>query len=175
MRLFLRATDAVNAVMTVAVGLLLMVVSAAVLWQVTVRLVLTAAGINISAPWTEELARYCLIWMVFLGAGIGVRHARMIALEFVIRALPGGVGIPLRYGVTLLSVAFFALLIWVGVQFVELGRTEVSPVMRLRKDWVYWAMPVGAGLMVLNSLALVVETLMEGRDLRYAADHAPPE
>ena len=175
MRLFLRATDAVNAVMTVAVGLLLMVVSAAVLWQVTVRLVLTAAGINISAPWTEELARYCLIWMVFLGAGIGVRHARMIALEFVIRALPGGVGIPLRYGVTLLSVAFFALLIWVGVQFVELGRTEVSPVMRLRKDWVYWAMPVGAGLMVLNSLALVVETLLEGRDLRYAADHAPPE
>lgn len=175
MRLFLRATDAVNAVMTLAVGLLLMVVSAAVLWQVTVRLVLTAAGINISAPWTEELARYCLIWMVFLGAGIGVRHARMIALEFVIRTLPGGVGIPLRYGVTLLSVAFFALLIWVGVQFVELGRTEVSPVMRLRMDWVYWAMPVGAGLMILNSLALVVETLLEGRDLRYAADHAPPE
>lgn len=175
MRLFLRATDAVNAVMTLAVGLLLMVVSAAVLWQVTVRLVLTAAGINLSAPWTEELARYCLIWMVFLGAGVGVRHARMIALEFVIRAMPGRVGIPLRYGVTLLSVAFFALLIWTGIQFVELGRTEVSPVMRLRKDWVYWAMPVGAGLMILNSLALVVETLLEGRDLRYAADHAPPE
>jgi TRAP-type C4-dicarboxylate transport system permease small subunit len=174
-RVFLRATDGLNAVVTLAVGLLLMVVSAAVLWQVTVRLVLTAAGINLSAPWTEELARYCLIWMVFLGAGIGVRHARMIALEFVIRALPGGVGIPLRYGVTLLSVAFFALLIWTGIQFVELGRTEVSPVMRLRKDWVYWAMPVGAGLMILNSLALVVETLLEGRDLRYAADDAPPE
>lgn len=175
MRVFLRATDGLNAVVTLVVGLLLMAVSAAVLWQVTVRLVLTAAGINLSAPWTEEFARYCLIWMVFLGAGIGVRHARMIALEFVVRALPALVGIPLRYGVTLLSVVFFTLLIWVGVQFVGLGRTEVSPVMGLRKDWVYWAMPAGAALMILNSVALVIETVLEGRDLRYAAEYAPPE
>jgi len=172
-RAFLRATDGLNAVLTLAVGLLMMVVSAAVLWQVTVRLFLTALGINISAPWTEELARYCLIWMVFLGAGIGVRHARMISLEFVVRSLPAIAGVPLRYAVTLLSVAFFALLIWTGLQFVELGRTEVSPVMRIRKDWVYWAMPAGAALMIVNSVALVVETLLEGRDLRYAADHAP--
>lgn len=175
MRRVLRATDAMNAVLTLVVGVLLFVVACAVMWQVVVRFVLTAAGINISAPWTEELARYTLIWMVFLGAGLGVRHARMIALEFLIRKLPRAVGVPLRYGVTLLTIAFFALLIRVGLQFVELGRTEVSPVMGLRKTWVYWAMPVGAALMIWNSLALVIETILEGRDLRFAADHAPPD
>jgi TRAP-type C4-dicarboxylate transport system permease small subunit len=174
-RRFVSTIDAMNAVLTALVGLLLAVVAGAVFFQVLVRFVLTAAGINISAPWTEELARYTLIWMVFLGAAVGVRHARMIALEFGIRRLPGRVGIPLRYGVMLLSMAFFGLLFWVGLDFVELGRSETSPVLGITRDRVYWAMPVGMALMILNSLALIAETILEGRDIRFAGDFAPEE
>ncbi len=171
MRVFVRAVDRLNVLVTWAVGLLLAVVSVAVMAQVLVRFVLTAAGLNISAPWTEELARYCLIWMIFLGAGVGVRRSQMIALEFVVRKVPARIGVAMRYFVIAISVVFFCLLVWVGLEFVALGRSETSPVMGITKDLVYWAMPVGAVLMILNSLALVVETLIEGRDIRYAADH----
>jgi TRAP-type C4-dicarboxylate transport system permease small subunit len=174
-RRFVSAIDAMNAVLTLVVGLLLAVVAAAVFYQVLVRFVLTAAGINISAPWTEELARYTLIWMVFLGAAVGVRHARMIALEFGVRRLPAKVGVPVRYGVILLSIAFFGLLLWVGFGFLDLGRSETSPVLGITKDRVYWAMPVGMGLMILNSLALIAETVLEGRDIRFAGDFAPED
>lgn len=151
----------------------MMIVAVAVFYQVFVRFFLTAVGVNISAPWTEELARYTLIWMVFLGAGIGVRHAQMIALEFAVRAVPDRLGIAVRYLVMAMSIVFFGMLIWVGIQFVELGRTETSPVLGITKNWVYWAMPVGMAVMILNSLALIAETILEGRDIRYAADHAP--
>ncbi len=167
--------DKINAVVTIIVGLLLAVVAVTVMVQVLVRFVLTAAGLNISAPWTEELARYTLIWMVFLGAAVGVRHARMIALEFGIRKLPAGLGIPLRYAVMLLCIAFFGLLFWIGLDFVDLGRSETSPVMGITRDYVYWAMPVGMTLMILNSLALMAESAAQGRDIRYAADHAPED
>ncbi len=167
--------DRVNTGLTLIVGLLLAFVAFCVMFQVLVRFVLTAAGINISAPWTEELARYTLIWMVFLGAAIGVRHARMIALEFGIRKLPAKAGVPLRYAVMLMCMAFFGLLVWVGLDFLELGRTERSPVLGIRKDYVYWAMPVGMALMILNSLALIAETLSLDRDIRFAADHAPTD
>ncbi len=172
---FVRAIDAVNSAVTTLVGALLAIMAAAVMVQVLVRFVLTAAGVNISAPWTEELARYVLIWMVFLGAAVGVRHARMIALEFGVRSLPPGAGIPLRYAVTIFGIAFFGLLFWVGLDFVELGRTETSPVLGITRDWVYWAMPVGMALMIVNSLALIAETLAERRDIRFAADHAPQD
>ncbi|MEM0934436.1 MAG: TRAP transporter small permease [Pseudomonadota bacterium] len=175
MRLFVRIMDGVNTAITGIVAALLAIVAAAVLAQVLVRFVLTALGINISAPWTEELARYTLIWMVFLGAAVGVRHARMIALEFGVRKLPPRAGIPLRYAVILLCIAFFGLLFTVGVEFLELGRTETSPVLGITKDWVYWAMPVGMVLMILNSLALIAETIVEGRDIRYASDFAPED
>jgi TRAP-type C4-dicarboxylate transport system permease small subunit len=174
-RRFVSAIDAMNAVLTVIVGLLLAVVAAAVFYQVLVRFVLTAAGVNISAPWTEELARYTLIWMVFLGAAVGVRHARMIGLEFGVRRLPAKIGVPLRYGVMILSMAFFGLLLWVGLGFLDLGRSETSPVLGITKEKVYWAMPVGMGLMILNSLGLIAETIVEGRDIRFAADFAPEE
>jgi TRAP-type C4-dicarboxylate transport system permease small subunit len=94
LRVFVTAMDRVNAVATVLVAALLAIVALAVMGQVTVRFVLTAFGINISAPGPKRLARYTLIWMVFLGAAVGVRHARMIALEFGVRKLPKGVGVP---------------------------------------------------------------------------------
>lgn len=175
MRLFVAAMDRVNAFATALVAALLAIVALAVMGQVTVRFVLTAFGINISAPWTEEVARYTLIWMVFLGAAIGVRHARMIALEFGIRKLPKGVGVPIRYAVMIMSMAFFGLLFWVGMDFLELGRSERSPVLGITRDYVYWAMPVGMVLMILNSLALIAETILEGRDIRFASDFAPED
>ncbi len=175
MRAFVTAMDRVNAVATALVAALLSIVALAVMGQVTVRFVLTAFGINISAPWTEEIARYTLIWMVFLGAAIGVRHARMIALEFGVRKLPQGVGVPIRYAVMIMSVAFFGLLFWVGMDFLELGRSERSPVLGITRDYVYWAMPVGMVLMILNSLALIAETILEGRDIRFASDFAPED
>lgn len=168
-------TDRLNALVTAIVAALLAVVALAVMFQVLVRFVLTAFGINISAPWTEELARYTLIWMIFLGAAVGVRHARMIALEFGVRKLPARVGIPIRYAVMILSMAFFLLLLFVGVDFLELGRTETSPVLGITKDRVYLAMPVGMVLMIVNSLALIAETIVEGRDIRFASDFAPED
>lgn len=175
MRFFVTSMDRVNAIATVIVATLLAIVALAVMGQVTVRFVLTAFGINLSAPWTEEVARYALIWMVFLGAAIGVRHARMIALEFGIRKLPKGVGVPIRYAVMLMSIAFFGLLLWVGMDFLELGRTERSPVLGITRDYVYWAMPVGMVLMIANSLALIAETILESRDIRFASDFAPED
>lgn len=167
--------DRLNAVVTLLVAALLGVVTLAVVTQVMVRFVLTAVGVNISAPWTEELARYTLIWMVFLGAAVGVRHARMIALEFGVRSLPAKIGVPIRYAVMIMSMAFFGLLVWVGLNFLELGRSERSPVLGITRDYVYWAMPVGMTLMILNSLALICETILEGRDIRFASDYAPED
>jgi TRAP-type C4-dicarboxylate transport system permease small subunit len=175
MRHFVSVVDWLNKGVVGLTGALLAVVAICVMFQVLVRFVLTAAGINISAPWTEELARYTLIWMVFLGAAAGVRHGRMIALEFGVQRLPAQAGIPLRYGVVLLCIGFFGLLFWVGLDFIELGKTETSPVLGIGKEKVYWAMPVAMVLMIINSLALMAETIIEGRDIRYAADYAPAE
>lgn len=162
-----RAIDLLNRAVYYLVGIGLMVITVVVFWQVTIRFVLTAAGINISHPWTEEVARYVLIWCIFLGAAVGCRKSQLISLEFVIRAVPGLVGQAMRYLALIACFALFLLLINVGHQFVVIiGRTELSPVMQISKTWVYWAMPIGAGLMAINTLALMLEAITTRTDIR---------
>lgn len=158
--------DRLNLLLTYGIGLLLAVMTFAVFTQVMVRFVLTAAGINLSAAWTEEVARYVLIWIVFLGAGIGCRKRQLISLEFIVRALPSLPGQGLVHLGLLVCLGFFGLLISVGLAFMELGAVETSPVMQIPKAWVYAAMPAGAALMILNTAALMAESLLDRRDIR---------
>jgi TRAP-type C4-dicarboxylate transport system permease small subunit len=73
----------------------------------------------------------------------------------------------MRYAALAICIGFFALLVNVGWQFVVvLGRTELSPVMQIPKTWVYWALPVAAGLMILNTVGLIVEAMITRQDIR---------
>jgi TRAP-type C4-dicarboxylate transport system permease small subunit len=162
--------DRLNLGLTYLIGLLLAVMTFAVLTQVLVRFVLTAAGINLSAAWTEEVARYVLIWIVFLGAGIGCRKRQLISLEFIVRWLPSLPGQAIVHLGLLACIGFFGLLISVGLAFMELGAVETSPVMQVPKAWVYAAMPAGASLMLLNTAVLMAETLMQRQDIRLVGD-----
>lgn len=166
MQSVIRLVDRLNLALTYLIGLLLAVMTVAVFTQVMVRFVLTAVGVNLSAAWTEEVARYVLIWIVFLGAGIGCRKRQLISLEFVVRRLPALPGQGLVHLGLLACIGFFALLISVGLAFMELGAVETSPVMQIPKAWVYAAMPAGAGLMILNTAVLMAETLLARRDIR---------
>ena len=159
----------------VVVGALLAATALAVLVQVLVRFVLTAVGINISAPWTERrsAALHADLDGLPRRRGSAARRAQMIrARGSLVRRLPARIGVPIPLTPrSALSVAFFVLLIWVGLPFVRARpHRDEPPVMNLEKSIVYWALPVGAGLMILNSLALVLETVLERRDIRFAAD-----
>lgn len=166
MRVGLAAIDGLHRMLGWLLAALLGVIAVVVFLQVFVRFVLTTAGIDVRASWTEELARYLLCWMVFLGGAYACRKAQLMALDFAVSRLPGVLGQAARYASLLLCLAFFLLLMQVGWAFVEFGRSEASPVMRLRMDWIYAAIPVGAALMVLNTLGLMLEAWTRRCDIR---------
>jgi len=166
MRFALAAIDGLNRAIGWSLAALLAAISVVVLLQVLVRFVLSPMGLAFPASWTEELARYLLCWMVFLGAAYGCRKAQLMALDFAVSKLPGGLGQAARYLSLLLCLGFFVLLVQVGWSFVEFGRTEASPVMRLRMDWIYLAIPVGCALMIVNTIGLMLEAWTTRTDIR---------
>jgi TRAP-type C4-dicarboxylate transport system permease small subunit len=166
MRIGLAAIDGLNSLVGWVLAALLAVISVIVLIQVIVRFVLTAVGINISAAWTEELARYLLCWMVFLGAAYGCRKAQLMSLDFAVSRLPGAFGQVARYVALVICLCFFAMLIQVGLAFMEFGRSETSPVMHLHMHWIYAAIPVGAAVMIVNTIGLMLEAWITRSDIR---------
>lgn len=166
-RPLLSLIDRINGVVAFLCGAALFGMCAVTLLQVLVRFALTAVGVNVAVPWSEEVARYLMIWIIFLGAAVACRHAQLISLEFVVRGVPAFLGRVFRYAALLICLAFFLLLIKLGFEFVGLGEVETSPVMSISKSWVYLAMPVGAILMIVNTLALLAQSVAGKQDIRF--------
>src|SRR5947207_4696695 len=64
--------------------------------------------LNDSAAWTEEIARYLLICMVFVGVSAMVRMQRHIHVDFLYRLLPARAGRALSTLVDIVRIVFFA-------------------------------------------------------------------
>jgi len=69
---------------------------------------ITRYVMNDSAAWTEEIARYMLIGVVFIGASIGVAKNNQIQVDFFYRHMPVWMGRWLSRAVDVLRTAFFA-------------------------------------------------------------------
>ncbi|QNH37893.1 TRAP transporter small permease [Aminobacter sp. MDW-2] len=160
-----RLTDGLNLVVSWIVGLFLAISSAAVFAQVLIRFVLPSFGIIVAAPWTEEISRYLIIWVVFLGVAVLCRNFRLIAVEILALMVPRPIGNAFKFFSIAVSLCFFALTASIGLSWTQMSAIELSPVMRFPMNWVYFAMPVGSLLAIFNLLVLAAEAMTGQRDL----------
>ena len=157
MKLLVSWIDKANAVMRCAAGIMLGMMVVVVAIQICVRFVLPVAGIVVSAPWSEEIARYLLIWTVFIGAAVSARYGNLISVEAFPNAMSHQWGLRIRVIAIFITIGFLLGLVWLGCRWVTFGASETSTVLSLPMGWVYAAMPVGSALMIMNLLALVIE------------------
>ncbi len=105
-------------------------------------------------PWADEVARYTMIWLTFLGSGLALREGAHVAIANAQEALPAPAQRVLRGVILLTLLAFFAFMVWVGIDYMNRMAIQKSAALRLPMKWVYAAMPAGFGLMILH-LALI--------------------
>lgn len=71
--------------------------------------------LNDSYAWTEEIAIFCLVAVVFLGSSMCVRTSRHIHVDFLYRYLSPAMGRALSLGVDVIRIALFiylTVLVW---------------------------------------------------------------
>jgi TRAP-type C4-dicarboxylate transport system permease small subunit len=98
--------------------------------------------------WTEELSRFLFIWMIMLGAMIGVREGT----HFVVDVLPDLAPRPnaLLQIVSNTFVLVFALVfVWWGIAFVRFGWDQTSELAELPMVFIFIAWPVAGVTWVL--------------------------
>jgi len=119
-----------------------------VFYQFVTRYVL-----NDSAAWTEEVARYMLIAVVFIGAAIGVAKNTQIQVDFFYRHLPVAVGRWMARAVDLLRILFFGFAAVMTVQMmVKIGNQTRMTVVDAPMNIVYGLVLFGFVAMTFRSL-----------------------
>jgi TRAP-type C4-dicarboxylate transport system permease small subunit len=119
-----------------------------VFYQFVTRYVL-----NDSASWTEEIARYLLIAVVFVGATIGVAKNTQIQVDFFYRHMPAAVGRWLSRAVDVLRIGFFAAaVVLTGQMMLKLGSNTRMTIIDAPMNLVYGIVLLGFAAMTFRSI-----------------------
>lgn len=107
---------------------------------------------NTGIVWAEELVRYEIIWMVFVGGSVAVRKGIHIGVEVLLKVLPRRAEQALRVTVGLICVAFCLVLLIYSVELAQQTRSfgQRTSAMQMPFWIVQLAIPVGAGLMLIR-------------------------
>ncbi len=146
MNIFGRILDRVNRAVEYAVTAMLIVMVIVVFLQVIFRFIVKSA-----IPWSEELARYLLVWISFLGASIGVKRKGHIGIAAVVNVLPGRVKIIVSLIANALSMGFFVIIVIWGHKILGVVASQLSPAMEISMALPYAAILTGGILMLIYS------------------------
>ncbi len=108
--------------------------------------------LNDSVSWTEELAVYCLIVVVFIGSAACVRRSRHIQVNFLYRYLPKPLGKLCSVLVDIVQIAFFCYVAWLFSRYALAVNNEPMTTIQWNKSHVYWLAFAGMLLMALRSI-----------------------
>jgi len=105
--------------------------------------------------WTEEVARFSFIWMLFLGAAVAVRRQSHFVIDLIPRRWDARAGRAIDVLVLLIVIGVAVAMVAGGVHFVEMGLRRISTVSGIALAWIYLAIPVAA----LSMIAFALEIL----------------
>ncbi|HLS67185.1 MAG TPA: TRAP transporter small permease [Pseudogracilibacillus sp.] len=106
--------------------------------------------IQSSFSWTEELARFLMIWLTFLGAAFSFQHGAHIGISMLTDKLPKKVSAIITLLVGILCSVLFVILTVKGFELVGKSANQTSPAMRIPMSYVYWVIPISGVLLTLN-------------------------
>jgi TRAP-type C4-dicarboxylate transport system permease small subunit len=98
--------------------------------------------------WTEELARFLFIWMVMLGAMIGIREGTHFEVD-VWPELGRRANALLRIVSHVFVLVFALVFVWWGIEFVRFGWDQLSEIAELPMWTIFFAWPVAGITWVL--------------------------
>jgi TRAP-type C4-dicarboxylate transport system permease small subunit len=104
----------------------------------------------ISLPWTEELSRFAFVWLLMLGASVGLYKQEHFSLTLFTDWLSPALRWWCELLVYLLELVFIGFLIRYGYLMAEMVWGQISPALGLRYAYVYSSVPVGAVLMAIH-------------------------
>ncbi len=151
---------------SILLGALLAVAKASIIVISVVMVLVTLAQvvfryvIAAPLPWSEELARYCFVWITFLGGAIGLSRGVHLGVDLFVNMLP----LPARRALDALTsaliAAFAALVIYASLPVIDMNMFQRSPALGVQMSWIYIAIPISMTLIFVICVERIIRDLL---------------
>jgi len=126
-------------------GAALIVFTGLVLYSIVMRYFFSAPPM-----WGEEIPKLLFVWMIFIGAGFAYLSGANIRMTAVIELVPRGPRRTIELVMHLLIVVMLLVILWYSVPIITLTSRFNSLATGLSQAWTFWALPIGACLLLVN-------------------------
>ena len=120
---------------------------------------------NYAFSWTEEVVRYSIVWLVFLGGSIAARRGAHICMDIVVVYLPPRARLAMAAVATAIACLFTLLITYYGASLTwSIWRYDQrTPAGEFPMALAFVAVPVGCALMSIRFFVAFLE-YVRGRD-----------
>ena len=121
-------------------------------------------GITVS----EEMSRYCFIWLTYLGAMVAMREGGHLGMDTLVKVLPVTGKKVCLFLSEVLMLMCNGMFLWGTYQMHELQVTNISPVVGISMIWIYgmgYIVSVVMGVLNINKLYLLLTGQLSENDM----------
>lgn len=115
--------------------------------------------LNDSLFWSEELSRFFLVWLTFLGASCAYYRKVNPGVDFLYAKMPTLLKKISAVLTHLVSMAVFLVMIIYGYQFAYFIRLQISPALQIPKWIVLSIIPVSGAILLFHAVTFLIAEL----------------
>ncbi len=108
--------------------------------------------------WTEEFARYAMIWMGLLAISMGVKRYSHLGVSFFYNLLHPTVRKTLTIIINILIIFFFVIMLIYGWDMTKNGHSQISPALKMHMSYILVVVPIASAISIYHSLILLWES-----------------
>lgn len=120
---------------------------------------------------TEELARYLMIWVALLSISLGICKRQHVGMLVIFDHLPPSVRKALALSFDLIGILFFSIMFYHGLTYVERGFSQATMIFSIPRGYPYLIIPIASGMACIQ-LALAAARDLLTRAPRPALERA---
>lgn len=118
--------------------------------------------LNQSLFWSEELARFLLVWLSFLGASVAYRRKVHPGIDVLTSRMPDIFHRLCAIIVHVVSLIFFLVMIFYGCRFAYFVRLQISPALYVPKWIIFSIVPASGLIFLIHGITFLVQELKRG-------------
>jgi TRAP-type C4-dicarboxylate transport system permease small subunit len=115
--------------------------------------------------WTEEAARYLMIWAASLAVSMGIMKREHVGITLFVKKFPPELERWVSMGINLAILFFLWVLTERGYHMAINGRNQISPFLGISMTWSLAAIPIAGFLAILQTVFLLIIELFRPSEL----------
>lgn len=115
--------------------------------------------------WTEEAARYLMIWAASLAVSMGIMKREHVGITLFIKKFPPELERWVSLGINLTILFFLWVLTERGYHMAINGKTQISPFLGISMIWSLAAIPIAGFLATLQTVFVIIIDLFRSSEL----------